>query len=112
MNELHLHLLFNHFPIMGAFFGLLIVTTGMFMGNSTVKRTGYVLLVATALFTLPAFFTGEGAEEILEELPGMSHNLIHEHEEMAEKLALVLYVLAGISLLGLYLNFKKHAKSK
>ena len=30
---------------------------------------------------------------------------------MAEKLALVLYVLGGISLVGLYLNFKNHAKS-
>ena len=97
---------------MGAFFGLLIVTTGMFMGNSTVKRTGYVLLVATALFTLPAFFTGEGAEEIVEELPGMSHNLIHEHEEMAELslwLAELLGIMAFISLLA---EMNKHRSAK
>ena len=33
------------------------------------------------------------------------------HEEMAEKLAIALYVLGGISLIGLFLNFKKHAKA-
>lgn len=56
-------------------------------------------------------FTGEGAEEIAENLPSVTDQIIHEHEEMAEKLALVLYVLGGISLVGLYLNFKNHAKS-
>jgi hypothetical protein len=51
------------------------------------------------------------SEEIAENLPSVTDQIIHEHEEMAEKLALVLYVLAGISLVGLFLNFKNHAKA-
>jgi hypothetical protein len=55
--------------------------------------------------------TGEGAEEIVEDFPNIGKQIIHEHEEIAEKLALVLYILAGVSIIGLYLNFKKHAKA-
>ena len=55
--------------------------------------------------------TGEGAEEIVEDFPNIGKNIIHEHEEIAEKLALVLYVLGVVSLVGLYLNFKKHSKA-
>jgi hypothetical protein len=54
--------------------------------------------------------TGEGAEEIVEEL-GISHDIIHEHEEIAEKFMKVLYVLGILSVLGLAANSKKHVKA-
>ena len=54
--------------------------------------------------------TGEGAEEIVEEL-GISHDLIHEHEELAETFMKVLYGLGILSILGLVANLKKHLKS-
>jgi len=56
--------------------------------------------------------TGEGAEEMVEELPGVGHEIIHEHEEIAEKLALVLYALGLVSIVGWYLNVKENAKAK
>jgi hypothetical protein len=56
--------------------------------------------------------TGEGAEESVENFPNIGKQIIHEHEEMAEKLALMLYVLGAVSLLGLYTNFKNHSRAK
>jgi hypothetical protein len=56
-------------------------------------------------------FTGEGAEEMVEDLPSIGDRIIHEHEEMAEKLAIILYALGAISLVGLYLNYKQHSKA-
>jgi hypothetical protein len=44
-------------------------------------------------------------------MPNIGHDIIHEHEEMAEKLAIALYVLGLTSVIGLYLNYKKSAKS-
>jgi uncharacterized membrane protein len=108
MSEHHLHLLFNHFPIMGSFFGLIILITGMVLGNSIVRRVGYALLIAAAVFSLPAFFTGEGAEEVVENLPGIGHDIIHEHEEMAE-LSLWLAEFMGLTaLLSFFLDLRKH----
>ena len=76
------------------------------------------MLVAVAVVAVAAIFaafsmgTGEGAEELVEKMPNVGKQIIHEHEELAEKLALVLYTLGVISLLGLYTNFKNHIKSK
>ncbi len=111
MNDAHLHLVVNHFPIIGTIFGLGILITGIVMKNNVIKNIAYVLFCISAIFGFASMFTGEGAEEIAEKLPSVTDQIIHEHEEMAEKLALVLYVLAGISLVGLFLNFKNHAKA-
>jgi len=54
--------------------------------------------------------TGEGAEEIVEKL-GTSHDLIHEHQELAETFMKVLYGLGIFSILGLVANMRKHTKA-
>ena len=55
--------------------------------------------------------TGEGAEEMVEDMPNIGHKIIHEHEEMAEKLILVLYLLGAVSILGLFMNIKNKSKA-
>lgn len=111
MNDAHLHMVVNHFPIIGTIFGLGILIVGIFMKNAVIKNVAYILFVVAAIFAAVSMTTGEGAEEIAENLPSVTDQIIHEHEEMAEKLALVLYALGVISLLGLYLNFKNNAKA-
>ena len=111
MNDAHLHMVVNHFPIIGTIFGLGILIAGIFMKNTVIKNVAYILFVVAAIFAAVSMATGEGAEEIAEKLPSVTDQIIHEHEEMAEKLALVLYALGVISLLGLYLNFKNHTKA-
>lgn len=111
MNDAHLHMVVNHFPIIGTIFGLGILVAGIFMKRTVIKNVAYILFVVAAIFAAFSMATGEGAEEIAEKLPSVTDQIIHEHEEMAEKLALVLYALGVISILGLYLNFKKHTKA-
>jgi uncharacterized membrane protein len=45
-------------------------------------------------------------------MPGIGWKIIHEHEELAEKMALLLDILGVLSLVGFYLQFKKNAKEK
>lgn len=111
MNEVHLHLVVNHFPIIGTIFGLGILVTGIFLKNNVVKNVAYVLFIVAAIFGAVSMATGEGAEEIAEKLPSVTEQFIHEHEEMAEKLAVVLYALGLVSSVGLFLNLKNHAKA-
>jgi hypothetical protein len=47
-------------------------------------------------------YTGEGAEEVAERLPDVTDALIHNHEEKAEALAIVNYILGFISLIGFW----------
>lgn len=111
MNDAHLHMIVNHFPIIGTIFGLGILISGILLKNNTIKNVAYILFVIAAIFAAVSMSTGEGAEEIAEKLPSVTDQIIEEHEEIAEKLAIVLYALAVISLIGLFLNFKKHSKA-
>lgn len=112
MNDAHLHLVVNHFPIIGTIFGLGILITGIVFKSNAVKNVSYVIFIVTAIFAFISMSTGEGAEELVEDMPEIGKRIIHEHEELAEKLALVLYILGAVSLLGLYTNFKNHSKAK
>jgi uncharacterized membrane protein len=111
MNDAHLHMVVNHFPIIGTIFGLGILITGIILKNKTVKNTAYCLFIVAAIFAAFSMGTGEGAEEMVEDMPSIGKEIIHEHEEIAEKLAIVLYSLGVLSLLGLFMNFKNNAKS-
>ena len=111
MNDAHLHMVVNHFPIIGTIFGLGILVVGIVMKHNVLKNTAYILFCVAAIFAAVSMSTGEGAEEIVEDMPSVGKTIIHEHEEMAEKLALVLYVLGAVSLVGLYLNIKNNAKA-
>lgn len=112
MNDAHLHLVVNHFPIIGTILGLGILIAGIILKNNAVKSTAYALFVIAAIFAAFSMATGEGAEEIVEDMPNIGHEIIHEHEEMAEKLAIVLYALGVISLIGLFMNYKNKANAK
>lgn len=111
MNDAHLHMVVNHFPIIGTILGLGILIAGIFLKNNSVKNTAYFLFIVAALFAFASMATGDGAEEMVEDMPNIGKKIIHEHEEMAEKLAIVLYLLGIVSIVGLYTNIKNHAKS-
>jgi uncharacterized membrane protein len=112
MNEAHLHMVVNHFPIIGTILALGILIAGLILKNHTVKNTSYVLFIIAAIFGALSMGTGEGAEELVKNMPNVGWEIIHEHEEIAEKLALLLYVLGLLSIIALYLNFKKNTKEK
>jgi uncharacterized membrane protein len=110
MNDAHFHLLVNHFPIIGLFFGIAILLFGIIKKNPLVISIAYVVFIFCMIMGKVAMFSGEKAEEIVENL-GISHDLIHEHEELAEGYMKVMYLLGIASGLGLYAAFKKHAKA-
>ncbi|MFM9989028.1 hypothetical protein [Flavobacterium sp.] len=111
MNDAHLHMVVNHFPIIGTIFGLGILIAGIILKNNSAKNIAYFLFIVSAIFAAFSMGTGEGAEELVEDMPNVGKKIIHEHEELAEKFAIVLYVLGVVSLAGLYLNLKNHAKA-
>ncbi len=107
MNDAHLHLIINHFPIIVPIIGMVILLVGFFTKSDVVKRTAFGVFILGAILTFPAMYTGEGAEEIAEKLPGVTDQLIHQHEENAETFAIVSYILGLISLLGFWANYKQ-----
>jgi uncharacterized membrane protein len=107
MNEAHVHLVTNHLPILIPLIALVVLLIGLISKSDAVKRTAYFLFILGAISTFPAFESGEEAEEIVEHMAGVSHDLIHEHEEKAELFMILSYILGALSLVGLWANWKK-----
>lgn len=112
MNDAHLHLVVNHFPIVGTILAIGILIAGLLNKNKSIINTAYVLFIIGAVFGILSMNTGEGAEELVEDMPGIGWKIIHEHEELAEKMVLLLDVLGVLSLLGFYLQYKNNPKQK
>ena len=112
MNQTHLHLVLNHFPIILPIVGLLIIVSGLILKSQILKRAAFCIFILSAITTVAAFSTGEGAEEIIEEVQGVDERLIEVHEEKAEIFAVLVYVLGGLSLIGLWANLKNKSFSK
>jgi hypothetical protein len=83
MNAVHLHLMLNHLPVIGSAIGVLLLAVAL------ARRSGELTKVALGLFALlgvaavAVFLTGEPAEDVVEKLPGFSHAITEEHEEVA-----------------------------
>jgi flagellar motor component MotA len=102
MDGAHAHLLFNHFPIIGSVLSVLVLLAGFILKNGIVKKTALAMIVFTSLMTIPAFLTGEPAEEVLEAINQAPDAIIHEHEEMGEKGLWTTLAVGALSIICLH----------
>lgn len=107
MNSAHTHLLINHFPIIGVLIGFIILVSGFVFKSALTKRIGNITLFFAAVFVYPSFNSGEGAEEVVEHLPGVSESLIEKHEELAEQMVNFVSILLPLLLLTFYAEWKQ-----
>lgn len=111
MNSTHIHLLLNHFPIVGTMIGSLLLLWGIVSKQINIKTTAAVVLTAMAIAAIPVYLTGEPAEEAVENLPGVSDALMEMHEEAAN-LAIWLMGITGVfSLVAIVLQMKQNPKA-
>ena len=112
MNNAHLHLVVNHWPIIFPVVGVIVLLIGIFTKSEVSKRNAYIIFILGALSSVLAMATGEGAEDAVENLPGVAESLIKTHEEAAELFAGLSYVLGGAALLSLVSSFREFAINK
>lgn len=107
MNQAHYHLVVNHLPIIIPIVGFVVLIGGVTVKLEIVKRTAYFIFILGSLATIAAMATGEGAEEAVEHIEGITEGMMHEHEERAEVFALLSYFLGVASVFALWSNLKK-----
>jgi uncharacterized membrane protein len=107
MNAAHWHLTVNHLPLIFPIVGALVLTVGFIIKSDAVKRTSFLIFIIGALASIAAMSTGEGAEEVIEQLGINSKNYIETHEEIAETFSILSYVLGAVSLFGMWVNIKR-----
>lgn len=102
MNFAHLHLLLNHFPIIGAIIALGLLLTSFVGKNEGLRKASLILFVALALLTLPTFFSGIGARAAIRAEPGISAALIDRHEGAALLALFFMEITGALALVGLW----------
>lgn len=102
MNLPHIHLLLNHFPIIGTIIALALLVFALIGKSEDLKRASLVILAGIALLALPTYMSGNGAAQALQKLPGVSKNAIAAHN-LAAMISMVFVELTGMfAWLGLW----------
>ena len=108
-NSAHLHLILNHFPVIGTAMVVIVLGYAVFINNDKIKRLGMFMLLLIGLITIPVFMTGNKAEGIIKGSEGVQEEFVEPHEDFAEISMIAMEITAGISLLGLILFRKNNA---
>jgi uncharacterized membrane protein len=91
----------THLPIIGAFIGLLILVFAYLKKDANVKTAAYIVFVVCAIGTCIAYATGEGAEELVENLPGVVEAAVETHEDAAMYSLVSMIALGVMSMIGI-----------
>lgn len=97
----HLHLMLNHFPIIGTLIGGVLMAYALLRSDRSLQKVVLVMWVVLAAMTPAVMKTGEEAEEKAEHTAGISEDVIHEHEEAAEVSHWLMVTLGLASLITL-----------
>jgi uncharacterized membrane protein len=112
MSQAHIHLIVTHLPIFGSLLGTLVLIFGLFTNSTQTKIASFLLFIISAIGAGIAYLTGEGAEEAVENIQGISENIIEQHEDFA-MFALVSLIILGVSsLLAIIVANKNNILSK
>jgi uncharacterized membrane protein len=109
MDLTHIHLLLNHFPTIGFIIGGGLFVLSLFHTGHDLKRASLVILLGIALISIPTYMSGNGAQEALKSLPGISQTLIGAHEGAAFVALWFMLATGAFAWLGLW-QFRRLAQ--
>jgi uncharacterized membrane protein len=101
MNAARIHMALNHFSVVLTITGFIILMIAMIRSHEVLVKTSFYILLFAGIFCLPAFFSGEGAENIIKNMPGVAENMIETHEDNARIALITSLITAALSLIGL-----------
>ena len=109
VNFAHLHLLLNHFPVIGTIVGLALFLVSFVGNNKDLRRAAYLVFAGVALLTIPTFLSGFGAQLGIHGKPGVSDELIARHEGSAMLSLWFMFATGAFSLVALWQSHEKSA---
>jgi hypothetical protein len=107
MNPAHLHLVLNHLPIVGIPLATVLLIYAMITKSKDVLLAALGATTLVGVLCIPAFLTGEPAEDVVERRAGVVKAMIEEHEEAAEAGLVAALVMGGIGAVGTVWLLKK-----
>jgi uncharacterized membrane protein len=114
----YVHLLLNHFPVIGTIIGFGLFVLGLAGKSNDLKRASLVVFLGISLVTIATYVSGNGAEENIckADQPGdpctdksLSKTLIENHESAALVALAFMELTGALSWLGLW-QFRRLAR--
>lgn len=99
MNPIFFHLTIVHIPILFVPVGVLLLYLAIKKNNPTLKSVALGMFIASTIFVVPAYLSGERSEDDVKKIVSVDKHDIHEHEEVAE-ITLWLVVALGVLSIG------------
>ena len=103
INWAHVHLMINHFPVLGVPGAILLLSYGLLRKSDEIKTLSFGVIVLVALLTIPVYLTGGEAAKAVKDLPGVTEAFVGRHEELAGLALVLIEVLGVMALAGLFL---------
>lgn len=103
MSLVHIHLLLNHFPVVGAFGGILLFAIAYQRDSSELARFGMAFFTALGIVTVLVYFTGLSSDEVARGLPAFSLPLLERHEEAGLASTVIMGALGGTTAFALWI---------
>lgn len=107
MNAAHLHLVLNHFPIIGSAIAIFVLLIGILKKSDDVKKVSVLILILTALVTIPVYLTGEKAQAKVEgNYEDVDEDFIDAHEDFALYSFIAMDIAGALGLVAVFLYRK------
>jgi len=109
MSSAHLHILLNHFPVIGTALAAFVLFYGLFKKSDEIKKLSLILLVLTCIVTIPVYLTGDKAAGTVVSIEGVNEDFIDPHGEFAFYSFIASDIVGAIAIIALFIYRKpKH----
>ena len=102
MNYSHVHIVLNHFPTIGSFFGLALLFYALWKKDEELKLASFVVFMVMALLAIPTFITGAAANEAIASRPELDQAMVDAHRSAAIVASSFLWLTGTFAWLALW----------
>lgn len=107
MNAAHLHIVLNHIPVIGSAIAIFVLLIGLLKKSDDIKKVSAMILVLTALITIPVYVSGDGAQAKIEgNYEDVDEEFIDAHEDFALYSFIAMDIAGAVALAALFM-FRK-----
>ena len=102
VNLPHLHLVMNHWPIIGTFMGIAMMLVAVAARNQDIKKASLIIFSLMALFAMPAYTSGHAAAAVIQNEADVSAAMIETHQGAALMAFIFLEITGAFAWLALW----------
>lgn len=102
MNLPHVHLLLNHWPIIGTYIALGLLFVSLLSRSDDLKQVSLVLFSLLGLVAIPVYLSGNAAADTIKRLPNFPQALVESHEGAALVAFMAMELTGLAALIGVW----------